>query len=47
MAHFLRPTALKLRDFKGIAELDLTLDDPNQSPATTCRPDRPNSAAGA
>ena len=28
MASFLRPTALKLRNFKGIAELDLTLDEP-------------------
>ena len=27
MANFLRPTALKLRNFKGIAELDLTLDE--------------------
>ena len=27
MASFLRPTALKLRNFKGIAELDLTLDE--------------------
>ena len=27
MASFLHPTALKLRNFKGIAELDLTLDD--------------------
>ena len=27
MATFLRPTALKLRNFKGIAELDLTLDE--------------------
>ena len=27
MASFLRPTALKLRNFKGIAELDLTLDN--------------------
>jgi predicted ATP-binding protein involved in virulence len=27
MASFLRPTALKLRNFKGIAELDITLDE--------------------
>ena len=27
MAHFLHPTTLKLRNFKGIAELDLTLDE--------------------
>ena len=27
MASFLRPTALKLRNFKGIAELDLVLDE--------------------
>ena len=27
MARFLHPTALKLRNFKGIAELDLTLDE--------------------
>ena len=27
MASFLRPTALKLRNFKGIAELDLSLDE--------------------
>ena len=27
MASFLRPTALKLRNFKGIAELELALDD--------------------
>ena len=27
MASFLRPTALKLRNFKGIADLDLTLDE--------------------
>ena len=27
MASFLRPTALKLRNFKGIAELDLALDE--------------------
>ena len=27
MASFLRPSALKLRNFKGIAELDLTLDE--------------------
>ena len=27
MASFLRPTALKLRNFKGITELDLTLDE--------------------
>ena len=27
MASFPRPTALKLRNFKGIAELDLTLDE--------------------
>ena len=27
MASFLRPTALKLRNFKGIAELNLTLDE--------------------
>ena len=27
MASFLHPTALKLRNFKGIAELDLTLDE--------------------
>ena len=27
MARFLHPTALKLRNFKGIAELELTLDD--------------------
>ena len=27
MASFLRPTALKLQNFKGIAELELTLDE--------------------